>query len=212
MQGTVLYIMDPLCGWCYGFSNVMQQFEEKYKDTYDFQVIPGGMITGERVAPVSEMANYILGAYKRVEDTAGVTFGEPYLDLLRAGTEISNSEPPCRAMHTFREMHPEKIIDFTHELQLAIFRDGKSCNDNNTYKELATSFGLNGDEFVAAMNTEEIKYGTQQDFQWVQGAGISGFPCLVIQLEGKYYMIAQGYKPLEAIEEVLQNVNKSLKE
>ena len=204
--------MDPLCGWCYGFSNVMQQFKEKYKDTYDFQVIPGGMITGARVAPVSEMANYILGAYKRVEEYSGVTFGEPYLDLLRAGTEISNSEPPCRAMHTFREMQPENILDFTHELQLKLFRDGKSWNDEATYKELATRFGIDPETFITATNTEESKYGTQQDFQWVQAAGISGFPCLVLQAAGKYYMLAQGYKPLEAIEEVLQNVNNSLKE
>lgn len=204
--------MDPLCGWCYGFSNVMQQLQEKYKDTYDFQVIPGGMITGSRVAPVSEMANYILGAYHRVEEGTGVKFGEPYLDLLREGTEINNSEPPCRAIHTFREQHPEKALDFAHKLQLKMFLEGKSWNSDETYRELATEFGLDGDAFVKDMNTEESKYGTQQDFQWVQGAGISGFPCTVLQAGGKYYMLAQGYKPLEAVEEVLTNVNKSLKE
>lgn len=212
MEGTILYIMDPLCGWCYGFSNVMQQLQEKYKGPYEFQVIPGGMITGPRVAPVSEMANYILGAYHRVEEYAGVKFGEPYLDVLREGTEISNSEPPCRAIHTFREIMPEKVLDFTHQLQHKMFFEGKSWNSDETYRELATEFGLDADEFITAMNTEENKYGTQQDFQWVQGAGINGFPCLVIQTGGKYYMLAQGYKPLEAVEEVLANVNNSLKD
>lgn len=204
--------MDPLCGWCYGFSNVMQQLREKYKDTYDFQVIPGGMITGQRVAPVSEMADYILGAYKRVEDLAGVKFGEPYLDLLREGTEMNNSEPPCRAIHTFREMIPEKVLSFTHQLQLKMFLEGKSWNSDDTYRELATEFDIDPDEFITNMHSEESKYGTQQDFQWVQAAGISGFPCTVVQTGGKYYMLAQGYKPLEIVEEVLTNVNKSLKE
>lgn len=190
----------------------MQQLQEKYKDTYEFQIIPGGMITGDRVAPISQMAQYILGAYTRVEEYAGVKFGELYLNLLREGTEISNSEPPCRAIHVIREIHPEKALDFTHKLQLKIFLEGKSWNSDDTYRELATEFGINADEFITAFHTEESKYGTRQDFQWVQSAGITGFPCIVVQAGGKYYMLAQGYQPLNAVEEVLLNVNKSLKE
>ena len=210
MQGTILYIMDPLCGWCYGFSGVMQELQAKYKETYNFRVITGGMITGARVEPVAAMANFILTAYRGVQNTAGVKFGEPYLDLLREGTEISNSEPPCRAIVTFREQNPEKAIDFAHELQLKMFVEGKSWNADATYRELATQFGLAADQFISDMNTDEIKYATQQDFQWSQAAGITGFPCTVLEKDGKYYMLAQGYSPLEAVEEVLEKINKSL--
>ena len=211
MQGTILYVMDPLCGWCYGFSAVMQQLQEKYKDIYNFRVIPGGMITGSRVAPVSGMADYILQAYKNVEDYTGVKFGEPYLDLLREGSEINNSEPPCRAIHTFQEMQPDKGLDFAHQLQLKMFLDGKSWNSEAIYRELATEFGIDPDNFIKVMNTEENRYGTQQHFQWVQAAGISGFPCTIIEKAGKYYMLAKGHKPLTAVEEVLENINSSVK-
>jgi len=195
--------MDPLCGWCYGFSGVMQQVQEKYKESLNFRIIPGGMITGERVAPVSAMANYILGAYKRVEDYTGALFGEPYLDLLREGTEINNSEPPCRAIHTFSKQYPDQGLDFAHQLQLMMFRDGRSWNDEKTYRELAAYFNINPDQFILDMETEENRYGTQQDFQWVQAAGINGFPCTVLDKEGKFYLVAQGYQPLEAVEEIL---------
>jgi putative protein-disulfide isomerase len=162
VKHTLLYIMDPLCGWCYGFSGVMQELQGKYKDTLVFKVIPGGMITGERVAPVAAMANYILGAYKRVEEYTGALFGEPYLDMLRAGTEISNSEPPCRAIHTFSAQYPERALDFTHQLQLKIFRDGKSWNEESTYRELAVYFGIDADKFIQDMDTEENRYGTHK--------------------------------------------------
>jgi putative protein-disulfide isomerase len=201
--------MDPLCGWCYGFSDVMQQMQEKYKGEYAFTVIPGGMITGSRVAPISEMAKYILNSYKGVEGYSGVKFGEPYLDLLRDGKEISNSEPSCRAIHVFKQKQEEKALDFAHELQLKIFRDGKSWNDESTFREVAEQFGLKGDEFIAETETEESRYGTQQEFQWVQAAGITGFPCTILEKGGKYYMLAQGYKPLEMVEEVLENINRS---
>lgn len=210
MKPTILYIMDPLCGWCFGFSPVMQKLQAQYKDQFHFRVIPGGMITGNRVQPVSVMAEYILGAYRRLEDHAGVKVGEPYLDMLRKGTEIQNSEPPCRAIHTFQQMQPERALDFAHELQLKQFVAGKSFNDEATYRELATEFGIDADTFINAMNSEESRYGTQQEFQWVQAAGITGFPCAVLEKDEKYYMVAKGFMPYEGVEATIKSVLKDV--
>ncbi|RYD58367.1 MAG: DsbA family protein [Sphingobacteriales bacterium] len=206
MKPTILYVMDPLCGWCYGFSPVMQLLQQNYKDQFNFRVVPGGMITGARVKAVSVMAEYILGAYTRVEEYSGVKFGEPYLDLLRKGTEISDSEPPCRAIHTFQQLMPERGLGFAHHLQLKQFVDGKSFNEENTYKELALEFGLDAQAFVTTMNSEESRYGTQQEFQWVQAAGITGFPCTIMQKDDKYYMLARGFQDYKGVESVLQRV------
>lgn len=198
--------MDPLCGWCYGYSAVMQQLQEQYADRFDFRVITGGMITGARVGPVSGMADYILKAYKRVEEYTGVVFGEPYLDMLRRGTELNDSEPPCRAIYTFGQLQPGRQLDFAHQLQLKLFREGKNLNDEQTYRELATDFGLDADTFVEAMNSEESRYGTQQDFQWAKAANINGFPCTVLEKDSKYYLVAQGYSPLSDVTQVLESV------
>ncbi len=48
----LIYVYDALCGWCYGFSPVMMQLHSKYKDSIDFQVVSGGMITGNRIGPI----------------------------------------------------------------------------------------------------------------------------------------------------------------
>jgi putative protein-disulfide isomerase len=208
MKNKILYIMDPLCGWCYGYSTVMQQLQENYKGQLDFTVIPGGMIMDARVQPVAEMAQYILGAYHRVEEYSGAKFGEPYLDMLREGTEISNSEPPCRAIHTFQTMKPEEGLNFAHALQLKQFVEGKSFNDLDTYRELATEFGLDPETFTTTMESEEMRYGTAQDFQWVQGAGITGFPCTVLQKGDEYFLISKGFQPYEGVVEVLEKALK----
>ena len=73
---SIIYVYDALCGWCYGFSPVIKQVFEKYQAQFDFEVISGGMILGERQGPIGEVAAYIKGAYKTVEDTTGVKFGE----------------------------------------------------------------------------------------------------------------------------------------
>ena len=200
--------MDPLCGWCFGFSPVILKIRDVYKGILDVQVTPGGMVTGARVGPVSVMTDYVLNAYKRVEEYSGVKFGEPYLGMLRKGTEIQDSEPPCRAIYTFRQAHPEQALDFAHELQLKQFHEGKSFNDAGTYKELARQFSIEPEEFVEIMETEESKYGTLQDFQWVQAAGITGFPCLVLQKGEEYFLVSRGFQPYEGAQEVLERALK----
>lgn len=164
------------------------------------------MITGSRIQPVSAMAQYILGAYKRVEEYAGVAFGEPYLELLRNGKEISNSEPPCRALHLFASMQLHNAIAYAHTLQNKIFKEGKSWNDEQTYRELAQQFSVDADAFILSWQSEDAKYATQQDFQWVQGAGITGFPCVVVDRIGSLFMAAQGYRAYEDLEATVNSI------
>lgn len=209
MRNALLYIMDPLCGWCYGFSPVMQALQERHSDRLDFRVVPGGMITGLRVEPVSAMAGYILQAYKRVEENTGVKFGGPYLERLREGTEISDSEPPCRALQVLRSFQPDRQVAHAHQLQRALYLDGYSWNDPETYTHLASLFDIDKQAFKARYDSEEARYDTQQDFQWVQSAGITGFPALVYQKGEQYFLIARGFQPLDAVEAVLQKVEEA---
>ena len=53
---TVLYVFDPLCGWCYGFSPVMVKLNDNYKENVKFVVISGGMVVGDRIGPLGEKA------------------------------------------------------------------------------------------------------------------------------------------------------------
>lgn len=203
---TLLYIMDPLCGWCYGFSPVVAQLHEKYQDRMDFRVVPGGMVTGPRVEPVSKMADYILGAYTRVEEMTGVKFGEPYLDRLREGSTISASEPPCRALHLFSTFHPDRAVEYAYQLQRAIYLDGYDWNDSETYAHLARLFNIDTKEFVRQWEGEEARYAVQQEFQWVQATGINGFPCIVIEKDEQYYLATQGYRPADDVELVMEKI------
>ena len=49
MKTKIYYVMDTMCGWCYGFSDVITKIQEKYKEVYDFSILPGGMWVGDKV-------------------------------------------------------------------------------------------------------------------------------------------------------------------
>lgn len=208
-KDTLIYIFDPLCGWCYGFGNTILQLFNKRKDDLEFEVVTGGMITGSRIAPFHTMQAYISGAYKRVEEMTGVKFGERYLKELLPSDTLLSSEPPCRALVTFRSFTPEQVVPFAHALQKKQFLDGKEFNTDDVYEELAADFKIDPVAFLERFYSEEMKYHTQQDFHWSQSAGIKGFPTVMLKTDASYYMVAHGYRPLEDLEKVIATVQES---
>ncbi|MEQ9378407.1 MAG: DsbA family protein [Imperialibacter sp.] len=209
---TIIYIFDPLCGWCYGFSGTIVDLFNKRKDEFNFEVVAGGMVTGTRIAPFSTMHGYISGAYKRVEEMTGAKFGESYLnDLLPSDTQM-NSEPPSRALVTFRSFLPDQVVPFAHALQKKQYLEGRDFADNKVYEELATEFGLDPKAFIEKFESEEMKYRTTQDFQWSNSAGVKGFPTVVLKNDQGYYLVSNGFRPLEEVEKVIETIRGMAKE
>jgi len=203
---AIIYIYDALCGWCYGFSPVMQQLKENYKDDMEFTVLSGGMIGGERVGPIGEVAGYISEAYKTVEERTGVKFGEDFLELLQEGKAIFNSVPPSVALTVFKAQKPQEALEFAGRLQRAIYHEGIEPENVAAYGKMAEEFGLNAEEFVAAMQSEEFKQATLQEFQQVAQWEIKGFPSVIMATQEKLYLIAQGYVPYEQLDAAVQQV------
>ena len=211
MKNQILYIFDPLCGWCYGFSATMLKFYERYRDHYEFVAIPGGMVTGARVKPISEMEDFISEAYERVEQRTGTPYGDAYLNgLLRSKTTLLDSEPPSRALHAFRSFHFERGIEFAHALQKAHYLEGKDFNDESVYRDLAKQFDLEPETFMKRFREERIQSAMEQEFAWVSESGIQGFPTVVCRYREKYYLLAHGYCPLAKLEESLERAKSMM--
>ena len=59
-MSKLIYVMDPLCGWCYGNSANTQHLYDTYKNQIDFEILPAGMWIGENARKQSKpMAQYI---------------------------------------------------------------------------------------------------------------------------------------------------------
>ncbi len=209
MQHKLIYIYDALCGWCYGFSPVMQRIHEKYAGSLAFEVMSGGMIMGLRAGPIGEVAPYIKKAYHDVEDATGIRFGEAFVDGILAGeTSIFSSEMPGIAMTVFRKARPDQVVEFAHVLQNALYADGIELSVEENYIPLVEPFGLSGADFVAALNSEENRFETTLEFQTVANWGVNGFPSVLLKPAGdeQYYLITRGYTEFERLDEIIVKV------
>lgn len=206
-QPTLLYIYDPLCGWCYGFSPVMKQLQETYGDQLTFEVLSGGMVMGDRVGPIGQVAPYISWAYKHVEERCGVTFGEGFLEgVLKPGTAIFSSEKPCIALTVFKIHQPENAVSFAHDLQHAVYHDGKDLTADDTYLALVKPYGIDGQAFVENLNDADFKRKTYGEFKTVQEIGVSGFPTVLLLTERQNYLLARGYTDFEPLNRAIAKI------
>jgi putative protein-disulfide isomerase len=203
-KDTVIYVFDPMCGWCYGFDPVMENAASQYADRLHFQVISGGMITGSRQGIISpDFSQYILNTVPRLEQMTGVRFGEVYLSMLRNGTCYASSERPSRALVIFREKHPDKAIAFAHAMQRALFLDGMSLEEDATYQVLCGQFGIDADTFLGQLDSQDAIAAAEKDYALAQSLGVSGYPAVVGLKDGSPVMLASGYTDLKSLEQKL---------
>ena len=209
----IIYVYDALCGWCYGFAPVIEQFYQKYRDTVSVEVVSGGMITGSRIGPIGEVAPYIRQAYQDVEQRTGVTFGTSFLTgVLEDGTTIFSSIPPAVALSVFKSHQPDEAVPFAGALQRAIYYDGLAPEDTVAYAPLAAAFDLDGDAFVAQMEEPAFQTLAQQDFQRTQQWSVSGFPTVLAESAGTYYRLAHGYTTLSDLENRFISLRSEIQE
>ncbi len=204
---TIFYVYDALCGWCYGFSPVINEFYENHKDDFNFRVLSGGMVTGDRIGPISEVASYIKEGHINIQDRTGIKFGEPFLQkLFNESNEIYTSVPAGMALALFRTQQPENELAFATRMQNAIYYEGMPPADWNTYGKCASEFGLNANEFAEKMQNAKLLELTQQEFKVVANWGIKGFPTVLLQKGEKAYVMSRGYSSADEMEATLDKI------
>ncbi|MEQ8706993.1 MAG: DsbA family protein [Phaeodactylibacter sp.] len=201
------YFYDALCGWCYGFSPVIHQLYQQYESEMDFEVLSGGMITGERVGRIGEVADYIKDAYRTVEQRTGVKFGQPFLEgTLAEGTAVFTSVPAATAMAIVKEAAPERQVEFAHLLQQAVYHDGIAPAVAEAYAPYAAKVGVHEEVFLDKMKALPYRKLAEQEFKITNQVGVRGFPTCFMKTGDQFHLISTGYQPLPELRRGVQKV------
>lgn len=201
------YFYDALCGWCYGFSPIVHQLYQHFRSEMDLEVISGGMITGDRVGRIGEVAGYINEAYRTVEERTGVTFGSDFLNgTLAEGKAVFTSVPAAVAMAIAKERVPDKQAEFAHLLQRAVYFDGIPPAEIKAYAPYAEQIGIDGPSFTKMMKDLAYRQKAEAEFQITAQIGVRGFPTCFMKTGDEFHLIATGYRPLSEMLTAVQQV------
>ena len=137
----LIYVFDPLCGWCYGFSPVVVGLWEATRDQVDWDVIPGGMVVGENVGPIGRIAGFITASLPRLESTTGVTLGKGFKEgVLEEGSMVLSSLEPARALVAAKLIDSALAVPFAAALQEELYHEGHHIGDEKVLSTLADKF------------------------------------------------------------------------
>ncbi len=211
MTPNLIYCYDAYCGWCYGFSRVMKQLAEAYKDNLAFEVISGGMISADMIQPIGKSADYIKAQYKRVEEISGAEFGWDYLWHINH-PDLSDwfpcSEKPAIALCVFKNYYPHRQVEFATDLQYALHYEGRDLTDDEAYRHLLEKYSINEEAFYGKLKSEEYKEMAQYEFALCKQLQVTSFPALLLQVnESKFHLIAKGYTDLNTVKERIDLVS-----
>lgn len=210
MKPILIYCFDAYCGWCYGFSPVMKKIEEKFQGQFDIEVLSGGMMIEENVAPIEKIAPFIQAAYTRVEELTGIKFGQDFLWHINHPDQsdwVMNSEKAAIALCIFKEFYPEKQLSFASDLQYALNFEGRDLDDDEAYRHLLEKYGINPEAFYSKLKSDEYKEQAFYEFALCKQLQVTAFPAVLMQLsETKFHLLAKGFTPYEPMEERIKLV------
>lgn len=216
MKPTIYYCYDPYCGWCYGFSKVMTQIAAEYGDKIAFDVLSGGMILSDEPQHIAPMAKYIQTAYKQVEETTGIEFGQDFLWHIFHPEESDwypDSTMPAIALCIFKEYYPDKAIFIASDLQYALNYEGRDLTDKEAYRHLLHKYHIPEEEFYTKLKSEEYREKAYYEFALVKQLQVSGFPSVLMQVtDSKFYLLARGYTDYETLKQRIEKVLQELAE
>lgn len=199
----LIYVMDPMCSWCWGFAPVVQALAEQAAAAdVPLHLVAGGL-RSERAALEPAARVRILGHWQAVNAATGQLFN--FNEALPEGF-VYDTTPACRALVTARQLDEQSVLPLARLIQQAFYVGARDVTRPQVLAELAELAELAGIpriEFAENFDSEALHQASAADFTWVQDLGIAGFPTLLAERDGQLALLTNGYQPLDALQPLL---------
>lgn len=184
MNTTVTYLFDPLCGWCYGASPMIQKLAQQSSLT--LELAPTGLFAGVNGRVMdAEFAQYAWSNDLRIGKMTGQLFTEQYRTQVLAQTgSLLDSELATLALTAVSLTQPQREFETLKLLQEARYVHGLDITRPSVVEKLLRDMGLAAaaDKLVSASTELSLSNNTrlQRAQRLMQTFGASGVPALIV--------------------------------
>ena len=200
-MARLIYVMDPMCSWCWGFAPVMTALAAQAEaDGVSLSLRVGGL-RREQVVMDGAGRERTLSYWHAVHSATGQAFN---LEQGLPDALIYDTEPACRAVVAARHLDETRAWSLSLLIQQAFYQHRRDVTQPSVLVELAEAAGLSRSEFAECYDDPSTKAATAADFAWVENLGIAGFPTLLAEHQGQLALVTNGYQPLPALAALLE--------
>lgn len=200
---TLIYVTNPMCPWCYGFTPVLRRLRALWHGRLNVQVLLGDMYAHAREPlPIEEKSKHAV-SWHRIQE---LTFQPFDYRFFKRRDFVYNTEPACRALLCVRLLRPKLMLEVLRAFHSAFFADGLDLKDVEVLIRIVSLFGIKENLFMALFESEEVMRQMEEEFSYVDSIGAATFPSVLLQTRQGIDKLVHGYVPLDQLEQRLLQV------
>ena len=193
---TLIYVADPMCSWCWGFSPVLEEIRRLYHGRVTFQLMLGGLRPGNTERFDESRRAYILQHWHAVHERTGQPFN---FDFQMGPTFTYDTEPASRATVVIRQLVPGKEWDFLRSVQEAFYVQNADITKTEILEEIALTLGMETLQFRQVFHDSQTKQFVWDEFDQARQLGVDGFPTLLGRHGQSVSTLMHGYRDFETL-------------
>ncbi|MEA1880143.1 MAG: DsbA family protein [Campylobacterota bacterium] len=200
----LVFVIDPMCSWCWGFHPIMQELRQNYTGAYTYSLVVGGLRTTGQMPWNEKSKTYLAQNWQAVAQKTHQTFNH---NLLNKTDFDYNTYPACKAIVTVRELWGEEAaFDYLSRIQKAFYVNGidiTSLEVLSTFisqdQEILDQEILDREAFIDFYQSPRAELLMHHDFSKARSMGANAFPS-VVKVDSDGHMVClSGYRSLEDI-------------
>ncbi|QNS16161.1 DsbA family protein [Mannheimia bovis] len=201
----LIYLFDPLCGWCYASSQAVQNLAT----TFEVSVFATGLFadTGRKMTPA--FAQHAWANDQRIAQLTGQPFSETYHQQILQGCGEFNSRALSNACFALLAQGSETMLQVFAELQKARYVDGQDTSQTAVVRQLLQNLGQSAvaESFDLAENQAKTTAWIEQGQAISAQFGVQGVPNLFAETEQGWVNVPSQllYQNAESAVENLKN-------
>lgn len=205
MKGPhLVYIADPMCSWCWGFSPAIEAIQARFGATLPIRLLLGGLRPGTDKAMDSSDRADVREHWEHVHEASGQNFDFGFFDRAHF---VYDTEPASRAVVVMRRRGMDVGLAALKRIHAAFYAENRDVTDGDTLAALAAELGMDAAGFRADFQDESARRETREDFAIARDAGVRGFPTLIAGTgeDGQYALVTNGFQPATRIVPALEH-------
>ncbi|MBI3230169.1 MAG: DsbA family protein [Burkholderiales bacterium] len=202
-----IYITDPMCSWCYGFSPELQALIASTPDA-QLDIIVGGLRPYTEELIPDQLRHFLHEHWQQVAQASKQPFVHDGLE--HPGFKY-DTEPSCRAvvaaLHLAPNLNAAGKMAILSALQTAFYAEGKNVTQKDVLAAVtsaalrAQGVEVSEEQFAAFWESDQCKNETREHFMQTQRWKVSGFPTLVMEHQEQLALLTNGYAKLAQLQE-----------
>lgn len=193
---ALVYVVDPMCSWCWGYAPVMAALRTRYAGQLEFNLLLGGLNPN----PGRPLDAHALADLEQHWRHVHAATGQPFDHAFFARPQfVYDTGPASRAVVCARRLAAGREFDLLFAIQQAFYAANRDVTASEVLVDIAVEQGFDGELFAACFADHETWLATGNDFSIARSLQVRGFPALAIASEDYgLTVLGIGYQDLQS--------------